>query len=313
MKNLIISSLILLVVTSSCNQEPRIVLDSWAESDSRSKIVDFVELVINPTSESFVEPKDRIAVFDLDGTILCEKPNYSEVAFSIYHINRMLDIDPSLSNTQPFKAVLESDENYLHNGDSLERVLITPFIGYSQKQYTDSVLSFFRTVMHPSMELEYEKLFYKPMIELIDYLKDNKFKVYISSYSQQSFVRSLTKNYLDIDKEQSIGSIVDLEFKPLENKASFIRQDSFLIKNLLKAELIEYQIGQAPILVAGNSNGDIEMLEYANLVSPHMVLIIDHDDSIREFEYRKNELIEKAEEKKWNIVSMKNDFKTIFQ
>lgn len=311
--SIILSLIVLSLISVSCghNNKANNTLNSWKDSESKKEIVEFVESVTNESSESYVEPKKRIAVFDLDGTILCEKPSYSEVAFSIHHLKRMMKSNPNLSEMQPFKAVIEEDNKYLH--DSVDNVLVTPFIGYSQRQYTDSVLSFFKTVKNPSLGVEYGKLFYKPMIDLIDYLKQNDFKVYVSSYSQQTFVRSLTPHYLDINKENSIGSIVDLEFQTKENKASFVRQKDFLIKNSLKAEIIEYQIGQAPILVAGNSGGDIEMLKYANLIHPHMVIIIDHDDSEREFEYHKAELIETAKEYDWNIVSMKNDFKTIFQ
>ncbi len=94
MKKIIISGLILLIVATACHQKTKVALESWTDSDSKSRILDFVELVTNPSSESFVEPADRIAVFDLDGTILCEKPGYTEVVFSVYHINRLLDSDP---------------------------------------------------------------------------------------------------------------------------------------------------------------------------------------------------------------------------
>ncbi len=315
-KPIILSLTILSFLTFSCKQNKKVapvknVLTSWANSDAKNDILKFVASVTDKTSEAYVAPINRIAVFDLDGTVICEKPSYSEVAFSVYHLKRMAENDSTLAEIQPYKAALENDNKYLQ--DSVDQVLVTPFIGYSQKQYTDSVLSYFKTVKNDSLDITYEKLFYKPMVDLIAYLKQNNFKVYVSSYTQQSFIRSITPHYLGLDKEHSIGSIVDLEFETIENKAAFVRQDNFILKNSLKAEVIEYQIGQAPIFVAGNSGGDIEMLNYANLIQSHMVLIIDHDDGEREFEYHDTDLLKMAKEKNWTIISMKNDFKTLFQ
>lgn len=315
-KSITISFILLSLLTISCKQnkkekEVKNVLASWADTDTKTAILKFVASVTDKTSEAYVAPKNRIAIFDLDGTVICEKPRYSEVAFSVYHLKRMAQLDSTLTETQPYKAALENDNQYLQ--DSVDQVLITPFIGYSQKQYTDSVLSYFKTEKNDSLNITYEKLFYKPMVDLIAYLKQHNFKVYVSSYTQQSFIRSITPHYLGLDKEHSIGSLVDLEFETVENKPAFVRQDDFVLKNSLKAEVIEYQIGQTPILVAGNSGGDIEMLEYANLTQPHMVLIVDHDDSEREFEYHDTGLLETAKENNWNIISMKNDFKTLFQ
>lgn len=319
MKILIISGLLpIAIFFVSCKQEQnneivgnKTVLKSWTESSSKEDILKFVESVTNESSESYIEPKDRIAVFDLDGTIICEKPSYSEVAYSIYHLKRMLRVDPNLSNKQPYKAVAEEDDTYLD--DSVDIVLTTPFIGYTQEQYTDSVISFFESEIHPKFKINYKDLFYAPMIELVDFLRENEFKVYISSYSQQSFIRSIALHYLDIDEEYGIGSIVDLEYTPLEKDGAFIRQNSFLIKNSLKAEVMEYQTGKKPIFVVGNSGGDLEILEYVSSTQPHMALIIDHDDEDREFKYRNTELLKKAKENKWNVVSMKNDFQTIFR
>ena len=151
------------------------------------------------------------------------------------------------------------------------------------------------------------------MIELIAYLRVNGFKVYISSYTQQTFIRSVAAAYLDMDEAHAIGSVVDVDFDMAGNSARFYRQDSFLRKNAYKAEIIEYHIGQAPVFVAGNSGGDLEMLNYANLTQPHMVLVINHDDSIREYDYKKTDLLKTARQKNWKIVSMKTDFAKVFK
>lgn len=155
-------------------------------------------------------------------------------------------------------------------------------------------------------------MFYQPMLDLISFLKEKEFTVYISSYSQQTFIRSLTTEYLEIDREHSIGPMVDLDAVFVDNKIQFVRNDNFALKNKHKAEVIEYQFGKAPILMAGNSGGDMEMFDYANVVNPHKVIVIDHDDADREYEYTKTTLLEKAKKQNWTIVSMKNDFKQIF-
>ncbi len=311
--------LVLLLGFSSCfvassNQliePPKKSLQTWNATENTQGIIDFINKVADEKSGMYVAPEDRIAVFDMDGTVLCEKPGITEVDVSIEFLKRQVKANPELAAQQPYKAVLADDKKYLK--DSIVQVLLTPFVGYTQAQYRDSVIHFFNTTKHAKYDLYYKDLFYQPMLELIELLKQKDFTVYISSYSQQTFIRSLTTEYLGIDKEHSIGSVVDLAAVFVDDKAQFVRGDNFVLKNKHKAEVIEYQFGKAPILVGGNSSGDMEMFDYANVVKPHKVIVIDHDDEKREYQYTKKALLEKAKKQNWTIVSMKNDFKQIFK
>lgn len=287
------------------------ILNSWNETSNKINIESFVKSITDKNNLLYIEPQKRIAIFDLDGTLICEKPNYSEVELSIFYLKRQLEYNPELVNIQPYKALKENDSKYIR--DSVDIILTTPFKGLNLKQYQDSVINYFNNSLNLKLGILTKNTFYLPMIELIEYLKENEFRVFISSYSQQSFTRIISEEYLKIKKENAIGSIDDLDFVIQGDSSNFIKGNKFLLKNEYKAEMLEYKIGESPIIVCGNSDGDMEMLQYCQTVKPHLVLILDHDDSVREYEYRKDNLLKIATKNKWTIISMKNDFRNIFK
>lgn len=216
-----------------------------------------------------------------------------------------------------YKAVLGNDATYIYQ--NVKTAIVEAFAGETLKFYTEYCRRFLYNQMHPRFNRPYVEMFYAPMIELIDYLKDNEFKVYIVSTSQQEFIRSISKDILNISIEHVIGTMVayrlqndDKSIKPV-----FIRTMGYFDPynaDANKVVRIRERGLQPSIFAFGNSSGDLAMLE-ATAASglPNLVCILDHDDPGREYEYHKPKLLKKAQADGWNIVSMKRDFSVVFR
>ncbi|MEM6686398.1 MAG: HAD family hydrolase [Bacteroidota bacterium] len=306
--------LAILIACTSCtsNQEKNPTADTnylsaWNDTDTKKRILNFVKEVTDPNSLSFVAPEDRIATFDLDGTTTIEKPDYVEVAFAKYYSKKRVAEDSTLATQEPYQAVLTNNETYLK--DSVASLLTVPFDGMTQKKYNKELTEFLAT-KHPKFAVDYKYLYYKPMQELIAYLKANEFEVFISSYSLQTTVRYWTTHTFGLENENGIGTLIDLEYATDSNE--FTRTDDYILTNAKKAEVIQYQIGKEPILAVGNTSGDLEMLEYSSNSKPNLTMIVNHDDATREYEYFDDDLLKEAKANNWIIISMKNDFKKLF-
>ena len=290
---------------------------SWSDGIAKDKIVSFVESVTTPFSNKFV-PKDlRRAFFDMDGTLLCEKPNYLEVVVSEYRLVEKLNKDKSLMQKDIYKAAYENDTEFLHK--NVKDVIAEAFAGETLQFYLDYCKKFLLKQKHPRFSRAYIELFYTPMLELIDYLQDHGFKVYVVSTSQQEFIRSISEKILKLPHDQIIGTMVGFSLANLEkNEPSiFIRnRDYFEPYNADEAKVIRMrERGVMPSIFAfGNSMGDYAMLDAtADSGLPNLVCILDHDDPDREYEYHKPDLLEIANKREWNIVSMKRDFRAVFR
>jgi hypothetical protein len=290
-------------------------LRSWTAGPSKQKIVSFVKSVSDPASSNFVPLEYRRAFFDMDGTILCEKPDYIEVALTKYRLLEKVKLNPQLETNPIYKAVLEGDTEYLYK--NVKTAIAEAFEGESLKFYLEYSRRFLSEEKHPKFNRAYIQLFYQPMIELIDYLTDHGFKVYIVSTSQQEFIRSVAKDVLNIPKNQIIGTMVgfSLEFGN-NNNPVFIRKPSYFEPyNADENKVVRIrERGLLPSIFAfGNSSGDLAMLEVTAASGfPNMVCILDHDDPEREYEYHKSNLLKSAIKNEWTVVSMKRDFKVLF-
>ncbi len=285
----------------SC-KEP--TLNHWSDGPLK----DSLEMFITETAHTVPEA-ERFALFDMDGTLLCERPGYMEVVFSQWYMQKQLATDSALAASQPYKALLEQDSSWLEN--NVETVLTAPFEGMAIDHYEVLVDSFLRTAEHPRFKRPYGSLFYAPMVELVSLLQAEGFTVYISSNTQQNFIRAAVRTRLGIPDEQVIGSLIELEFDRTA-PGFFTRGDSVLVPNELKAELIEYHIGEKPLFVAGNSRGDTTMLAYGNAQQPAFALLVNHDDSLREYYYPDSALLDQARQHRWFVADMKEDFKELF-
>lgn len=285
-------------------------LSSWRDTDNKHAIIEFVQAVSKEGSPDFIPEEYRIATFDMDGTILVEKPLPFNAAFVQEYLAKIQEGSPSLQNIQPYKAIRENDASYMTNNYLI--IFTLAFMGYSEQDYLQSVVDFARTSIHPRFNKPYGDLFYRPMIELIAYLQSNGFRVYVVSGSNQGFIRGIAKQKTGIPNSNLIGSQTVLTYHSNKEKSAFTRTGAYREPASVatgKPLMIEYQIGETPILAFGNSDGDQQMFEYTATNSRrNLVLCLEHDDADREYVYD-SRVIYKPE---WRKVSIKDDFVVLF-
>jgi len=308
--------LIVLILCTSCALQKSSTFDplpSWHDGNNKSQIISYVVHITDPESKDFIPPQDRIATFDFDGTIFCEKPTYANFQVCIDHYRHAAQRDSSLRSIQPYKAAVENDEDYMNH--NLVTFLTTDYLGRSEEDYINSVSTFIDTAMHAELRIPYKFLFYIPMVELVEYLLIHDFEVYITSGSMIGFLRGALKDHLPFEPSHIIGSRVELEYSFDDSVTSFIRRENIIHNNNAtgKAEGIYTHIGKPPVIAAGNTMGDEQMLRYTfSSKYPTLALVINHDDSERDYEYSDSTFLKVCRKNGWLIVSMKEDFETIF-
>lgn len=304
-------------------------LSSWNHTPTRQAILDFVTAVTDDTEPHYVPPEERIAVFDNDGTLWCEKPMYIQLDYLLRKLVAQAERDPALRTRQPWQAAWERDFGWL--GDAVTKhyqgddrnldVLLEGILSLSEGQPVEDVeaaaRNFIESHRHPTLDLPYGECVYQPMLELLRYLEANGFTNYIASGGGRDFMRGFSQELYGIPRERVIGSTVAYRFVEgdgggeIEQKAELDVIDDGPGKPIQ----IWNVIGRRPILAAGNSNGDIPMLHFSNLASrPALRLLVLHDDATREFEYvaGAEKVLELARQYDWTIVSIKDDWKTVF-
>jgi len=294
-------------------------MPSWNETANKAKIMNFVTNASNTTSRTFVPVKDRIAVFDLDGTLFCEKPLYLQVLIAAEKLYDLANENPLLRGREPYKSCWERNMDYISDSKNFIEMNLRAFKGATEEEYKAYVIKFLTTKKQPRYNVPYIDLFYAPMMELLVFLSDNKFTLFIVSDSPQEFIRSFSEESIKIPRDRVIGTAIAIEFKIRKGKAVFIRENDIIKPRVLKegkAISTRLRIGRNPILGGGNSNDDIEMLKLAaDSGRPSLALTVHHDDAKREYAYDKgaDEVLKVAAQKEWVIVSMAKDFKTIFK
>lgn len=304
-------------------------LPSWSAGAARTAIVDFVTSVTTQGEPDFVEPADRVAVFDNDGTLWCEKPVLIQADFFLRRIGEMAHDDRSLRDQQPWKAVVEGDHEWLGNAitkhyqgdDSDLNVLavgiLRAYADVTIEEFEQQSLDFLRTSQHPVLKLPYLACTYQPMVELLRYLEANGFTNYIVSGGGRDFMRPVTLDLYGVPRECVIGSTIVLEYRDDGDVADIIRKPELDIfdDGPAKPVRIWSRIGRRPILAAGNSNGDIEMLRFTSHASrPSLSLLVNHDDADREFAYQTGaeDVLNRAQALGWTVISMQSDWTTVF-
>jgi len=290
-------------------------LTSWNNGPAKQAIVDFVETATTK-GPGFVEVADRIATFDNDGTMWVEQPAPPQADFLIRAWGKAVTEDPSLASQQPWKAIVEQDEAFfqgLATQDpevvaSLEGAVAKTWAGTTPDVYDAEVREWIRTVKQPKLDQTYTSLVYVPMLELFDLLKANEFRVLLCSGGGRDFMRVFVEETMGLYKEAVIGSSSAYEYKD----GKIVRTDQMLGALALgagKPEHIFAQTGRLPAFAGGNADVDIEMLETAKFS-----LLVVHDDAEREFAYTASteKAVAKAKELGWTLVSMKNDWATVF-
>jgi phosphoglycolate phosphatase-like HAD superfamily hydrolase len=306
-------------------------LPSWNDNAAKQSIITFLQAVTDPGSADFVPPAERIATFDNDGTLWLEKPLYIQLQHGLHAIGKMAAEKPGVRDRQPFKAVFEKDMAWLGKvaadfarGDpsgviTLISGYVEAFDGVSVEAFEANALDFLSNVQDARFKKPYKQLTYQPMVELVHTLQENDFQVYITTGGGRDFMRAVCEEIYAIPRSMTIGSSVIFEY----------REDGLGFAKVLRSKELEQpiddgpgkplhihrSIGRRPIMAAGNSNGDIHMLKYViGNEGLKLGLLVHHDDPEREYAYDEGAemALQLAPEGGWIVVSMKNDWKTVF-
>ena len=299
-------------------------LPSWNDGAAKQSIVEFVAKVTNEGGPDFVAAAERIAVFDNDGTLWAEHPMYVQLEFAFDQVKALAPMHPEWKQKQPFKAVLEGDlKTVLAGGKhALLEILMATHAGNTTEEFAQIVQDWLATARHPKTDRLYTDMVYQPMLELLGYLRANGFKTFIVSGGGIEFMRPWTEGVYGIPPEQVVGSSIKTKYELRDGNPVLVRLPAveFIDDKDGKPRGINAHIGRRPILAFGNSDGDIEMLEYTTIGrSPSLGLLVHHDDAEREYAYdrdthvgRLDKGLDEAEKRGWIAVSMKDDWNRIF-
>ena len=295
-------------------------LKSWRAGPTKQAIIEFVQQITDETRPSYLPPAERIAAFDNDGTLWCEKPSYVQEGFIIQFFRDSAKKDPQLRNKQPYKAFLENDRAYFTTLGIQEvaELVLQAVANLPQEEYVENIRHFFAEALHPLYHQPFTSTAYTPMIELISYLQQHNFQAYIVTGGETDFVREICEEIYGIERSHIIGSAVKVEIETRNGHPILIRKNALLKpfnEGAGKAINIHLHIGRRPIIAVGNSDGDIDMLHFtADQNKPSLALLMHHDDDEREFAYENGALdaLQMARENAWQIISMKKDFESIF-
>jgi hypothetical protein len=304
-------------------------LSSWNEGAAKNEIVSFVERACGERSHEAIPVPERVAVFDNDGTLWCEKPMPIQLDFILRRLAEMAEADPDLRGRQPWQAAYERDYGWLaaviaehYAGDdtnvrTLAGGVLAAFANISVESFAAQAETFLRGTRHPSLDRGYLDCAYLPMVELIRYLESNGFSNYIASGGGRDFMRPISSEVYGIPSERVIGSSAALAYTPDERGGTLVRQAAadYLDDGPEKPVHIWTRTGRRPVFAAGNSNGDIEMLDFTHHADkPVLRMLVLHDDPEREFDYvaGAERALERARSRGWTVVSVKSDWANVF-
>lgn len=296
----------------------------WRDSAVRDALIDFVTSTTTAGDPSYLDPLDRIAVFDNDGTLWCEQPLYVQLVFALQQVKALFGQHPEWANEEPYRSAVNGDvESLLAQGDYATLTIMNlSYAGMSPDDYIALVAQWLATTRHPTLGRLYTELVYTPMVELLGYLRDNGYQTWIVSGGGVEFIRAFSEPSYDIPLNQIVGSIIETEYSVQDGEPQLTRIDqvSFVANGAGKPTGISHAIGRQPVLAFGNSDGDYQMLQYTTAGDgPRMGLMLHHDDAEREFAYDRDSMIgrldkglDDAAANGWQIVSMKDDFAEVF-
>ena len=306
-------------------------LPSWNDGSTKKAIIDFVQATTTQGRPTFVQPAERIATFDQDGTLWVEKPMYTQVIYCLERVPVLVKARPELADVEPFKTVMSGDREAITRlpTEDLEKILALTLTGMSVDEFRAEVSKWFDTARHPRWKRPYTELTYKPMQEVLQYLRANGFKTYIVTGGGQDFVRVYAERVYGIPPEQIVGTVGGTKYDyGKDGKPVLIKEAKLLLNDNYggKPEGIHLMIGRRPLAAFGNSTGDREMLEYAKAGSgARLSMLLLHDDAAREYAYGPaqglpeskvgtftQQLYDEAKSRGWTVISMKNDWKRIF-
>ena len=310
-----------LAIVSGAQSDP---LPSWNDGPTKRAIIDFVARVTSEDSPDFVPAEERVATFDNDGTLWVEQPMYVQGVFALDRVRSLAPNHPEWRKQQPFKAVLDDDKAAMArlSNEQIADMVLAVHAGTGQEEFIGTAREWLKEARHPRFNVTYTALVYRPMLELMDFLRANGFRVFIVSGGGVDFVRAFSEEVYGVPRENVIGSSLEYEYRRDDGKWRLMRVgklDKYDDREG-KPESIALHIGRRPILVAGNSDGDLAMMRYAaDGNRPFLNVLVHHDDGRREYAYdrkshvgRLNEALDEAQDMGWTIVSMRQDWKQIF-
>ena len=299
-------------------------LPSWSEGHSKQQIIEFVNSVTKTGGVDYVAPGQRIATFDNDGTLWSEQPTYFQLLFILDRIKQMAADHPEWTSTQPFQAVLENDmaaiEAAGHHG--MAQLGMTAQSGVTTDEFKTIIDDWFATARHPTTGKAYNAMVYQPMLEVLDYLRTNEFKVFIVSGGGLEFMRPWSEEVYGIPPDQVVGSSMETRYEVQAGNPVLVQEPGlhFINDKDTKPVAINRYIGQRPILAFGNSDGDFQMLEWTTAGEGRRLgLIVHHTDAEREWAYDRQSSIgrldrglDEAEMRGWVLVDMARDWQVIY-
>jgi phosphoglycolate phosphatase-like HAD superfamily hydrolase len=299
-------------------------LPSWNDGRAKSRIVAFVRAVSDRSSRDYVPPAERVATFDNDGTLWSEQPLYFQLVFMVDQMKAAAPQHPEWKDNAVFKALSANDHKALAEMGQkpVLELLAVANSGMTVEAYDKTIRAWLTSARHPRFRRPYTDLAYKPMQELLAYLRLNGFKTYIVSGGSIEFMRPWTQKVYGVPPEQVVGTTSDTKFDVQDGKPVLVREPNFVFVDdgPGKPVGIYRAIGRRPIAAFGNSDGDLQMLQFTEAgAGRRLMLLVHHDDAQREFAYDRKSSVgrldkawDEAKAKKWVVVSMKNDWKRIF-
>jgi hypothetical protein len=323
-KSALLFLLVLILTACAAAPPPADPLPSWNPGVAKSSIIDFVRSVSDADSDGFVPAAERVAVFDNDGTLWSEKPTYFQLLFIFDRIRAMAPGHPEWRSTQPFRAVLENDLQALaaEGEHGLVTLAMAAQANLTTDEFAAAVEDWTATARHPVSGQPYTSMVFQPMLELLDYLRASDFSVYIVSGGGIAFMRPWTERVYGVPPENVVGSSQELRYEERGGKPAILREGQihFINDKAGKPVGIQRFIGRRPILAAGNSDGDFEMLQWTTAGDgPRLGLIVHHTDADREWAYdrRSNEgrldrALDAAPGNGWLVVDMARDWAAVY-
>ena len=299
-------------------------LPSWNDGSSKQAIISFVKKTTTKGSDDFVEPTKRIAVFDNDGTLWAEQPLYFQAIFIFDRIKALAPKHPEWKTKEPFASVLKGDTKAALAGGkkALLEMAMATHAGITTEEFCQSVRDWITTARHPKTKRPYNEMVYQPMLEVLTYLRASGYKTFIVSGGGIDFMRVFAEETYGIPPEQVIGSSIKAKYEIRNGTPTIVKipELNFIDDKADKPVGIYQHIGRRPIAAFGNSDGDFEMLEWTTAgKGARLGVYVHHDDEKREWKYDNPSHIgqlkrglEEAPKRGWTVISMKNDWNTIF-
>ena len=316
--------LTLLCITQLASAQSSDPLPSWNEGKSKQSIIDFVARVTKEGSADFVAPAERIATFDNDGCLWSEQPMYFQLFFAIDRVKALAPKHPEWKNTEPFASLLKGDvKAALAGGEkAILEIIMATHAGMTTEEFEQVAKDWLASAKHPTTKKHYTEMVYPPMLEVLNYLRANDFKTFIVSGGGIEFMRPWTEAVYGIPPEQVVGSSIKTKYEIRDGKPAIVRLPklNFLDDKAGKPVAINQHIGRRPIAAFGNSDGDLQMLQWTTAGDgARFALYVHHTDAKREWAYdRKSHIgkldkgLDAAKKGGWTVVDMKDDWKVIY-